>query len=98
MTVCTGRGADGSHCCWIAGKPCVFLLFNSDRLPRCSVFDEWGKLGDNPEWVRSPTGKWYAKAHPGFDCGDWPQKIPEVMAKADVTGPFGLCCWGRGNA
>ncbi len=90
---CTGRGADGDHCCYIAGKVCEFLEIDGD-LPRCSI---WTGM-DTPQWKNAPVGQWFAEFHPGFTCHDWPQNIPEVMAKADVTGPFGLCCWGRGNA
>jgi hypothetical protein len=98
MTVCTGRGANGDHCCYIAGKVCEFLFTDRGGTPRCSLFDQWGSLSDNPEWTRAPVGQWFAETYPGFDCKDWPQNLPAVMAKADITGPFGLCCWGRGNA
>ncbi len=91
--VCTGRGADGGHCCWIDGKVCEFLVYDGD-LPRCGIWGEW----DTEKWRDSPVGRMFAELWPWKTCQDWPQNIPEVMAKADITGPFGLCCWGRGNA
>lgn len=97
MALCTGQGANGDHCCYIDGKVCEFLFTDRGGTPRCSLFSEWGKLDENPEWRDSPVGRWFAKDHPGFDCGDWPQNIPEVMAMAPELGPFFACCWGRGN-
>jgi hypothetical protein len=94
MIACTGRGANGDHCCYIAGKVCQFLFTDRGGTPRCSIFEEQ----PTPEWEAAPVGRWFAESYPGFNCRDWPQNIPKVMAKADLTGPFGLCCWGRGNA
>ncbi len=96
--LCNGRGGDGGHCCWIDGKVCEFLFTDRGGTPRCSIFDQFsGDSHPSQEWLDAPVGQWFAETYPGYHCGDWPQNIPEVMAKADVTGPFGLCCWGRGN-
>jgi len=87
---CSGRGdTDGGHCCYIAGEVCGFLFVDRGGTPRCTLFDEWGKLGDNSDWVAAPVGQWFAENYPGFDCGDWPQAIPSVMGAG-----AGLCCWG----
>lgn len=96
MVVCSGRGDNGGHCCWIGGEVCEFLSIDSE-IPRCSLYDEWGTLSKNPEWRDAPVGRWFAETYPGYDCGDWPQNIPEVMAAAPDAGPFYVCCWGRGN-
>lgn len=93
---CNGQGANGTHCCYIAGRVCEFLDTSGD-MPRCSLYDQWGNLKDNPEWVDAPVGRWFAANYPGYDCGDWPQNIPEVMETAPSAGPFYACCWGRGN-
>lgn len=90
---CTGTGDNGDHCCYIAGEVCEFLFINRGGVPRCTLIDEWGRLADNPKWVAAPVGQWFADNHPGFDCGDWPQRIPQVMRTA-----IGLCCWGVGYA
>ena len=85
---CTGRGdKDGGHCCWVAGEVCQFLTFDG-TLPRCGIWDEMS----GPVWDESPIGQMYRRAFPsqGYTCRDWPQNIPEVMAK-----DIGLCCWGN---
>lgn len=91
MPVCNGQGANGTHCCFIAGEVCQFLD-TSGEIPRCSVWGNW-----DGRWHEAPVGRWFAETYPGFDCGDWPQNIPEVMAAAPTAGPFYACCWGRGN-
>lgn len=87
---CNGSGdptPDGGwdHCCYIDGQVCQFLTYEGN-LPRCSLFDQWGALRDNPEWVDAPVGQFFAVFYPSFDCGDWPQNIPNVKG--------GLCCYG----
>ena len=96
MGACSGRGSNGTHCCYIAGQVCQFLTFEG-TLARCSLFNEWGALAENPDWRDAPVGRFFAEKYPGFECGDWPQNIPEVMAAAATAGPFYACCWGRGN-
>ena len=85
MVTCTGNGDSGDHCCYINGKICEFLTYE-DSLPRCSL---WGRpLKDLYIWKISPVGRWFDATHPGYDCYDWPQNIPEAMAAGR-----GLCCW-----
>ena len=85
---CTGRGdTDGGHCCYINGEVCQFLFTDRGGTPRCKLFSEWGNLYEVGEWVNSPVGQWFADKYPGFECGDWPQNIPAVMASN------GRCCW-----
>ena len=80
---CTGRGdTDGGHCCWIEGQLCQFYDNG------CSLYDQWGTLTSNPEWLAAPVGKAFAERWPGLECKDWPQNIPTVM-----TVGIGLCCW-----
>ena len=95
MIICNGRGDNGGHCCVINGEVCGFLFTDRGGTPRCSLFDEWGRLADNPEWVAAPVGRWFAEQHPGYDCGDWPQNIPEVMAEVESgrVNPTAVCCW-----
>lgn len=94
MTVCTGRGARGDHCCYIDGKVCFYY---DDGCSVLAKLGSWDAVHADKNWKRSKVGQYFAETYPGYGCGDWPQNIPEVMAKADVTGPFGPCCWGRGN-
>lgn len=91
MAICTGRGdRDGGHCCWIDGEICGFLFTDRGGTPRCRLYSEWGNLTELAEWVDAPVGRWFADRYPGFECGDWPQNIPEVMARG-----AGLCCWNE---
>jgi len=82
--VCDGRGDRGDHCCYIDSVPCELLVVVGG-VPRCSVWD--AQLG-NPVWESAPVGRWFAARYPGFECRDWPQNIPEVMA-----GTARVCCW-----
>lgn len=83
MAVCNGRGNGGTHCCWIEGKECEYLIYEGD-LGRCSVWDEM----DTPEWHESLIGrmfmKWYGD--PNLTCRDYPQNIPDFPEG-------GRCCW-----
>lgn len=88
MTICQGRGPDGEHCCYIEGEVCEFLIV-VEGVPRCSIWHL--QMRKSGRWRNAPVGQWFAAKHPGYDCKDWPQNIPEVMAKAG-TG-IGLCCW-----
>jgi hypothetical protein len=85
MATCTGRGPDGQHCCQVGGSVCQFYDGG------CSLYDLWGHLTELPEWQESPIGRWFATNHPGFECRDWPQSIPAVMADPGV----GKCCYER---
>jgi len=88
VAICTGKGdTDGGHCCWINGEVCGFLFIDRGGTPRCGLWGEWGDLASNVEWVKAPIGRWFAENHPGYDCSDWPQNIPEAMALP------GRCCW-----
>lgn len=84
MTVC--NAAPDRHCCVIGGQVCGFLTADT----RCSLHSEWGRLWENPVWRDAPVGRYFAERWPTdrFDCGDWPQNIPGVMAAG-----VGLCCW-----
>jgi hypothetical protein len=83
--VCTGTGSTGDHCCYIGGEVCEFLDRSDPRRPLCGV---WDTMGDET-WQNAPVGQWFARKYPGYTCIDWPQNIPEVMARGR-----GLCCWG----
>ena len=99
MPVCTGQGANGSHCCYIGGQVCYYLD-DSEPTPRCSLLVElgsWDKVHKDRRWKRSVVGVWFKDRYPGYGCGDWPQNIPEVMNDEPDAGPFYACCWGRGN-
>lgn len=88
MTTCNRSGA----CCTFDGKPCGFLTTDN----RCDLYPLWGSLRDIPEWRAAPVGQWFTRNHPGFECRDWPQRIPAVMGNPTA----GLCCWEvtRGDA
>ena len=92
--VCNGRGDNGGHCCWIAGKVCEFLI-EEDGVPRCSLWSV--QMRKSSKWRDAPVGLWFKKTYPGYDCKDWPQNIPEAMERGAKVGPYALCCWGRGN-
>lgn len=83
MAICTGTGSGGDHCCYILGDVCEFLDTRGE-VPRCGVWDHM----DLPEWHQAPVGRWFAETYPGFNCKDWPQRIPAVTGK--------LCCWEGG--
>jgi hypothetical protein len=85
---CSGRGADGDHCCWINGDVCQFLNVETVR---CTIWDDIG----GSVWQTAPVGGVYARRYPGFTCHDWPQNIPEVMNAAKGLGPYALCCWSK---
>ncbi len=85
MSTCNGQGANGDHCCWINGEVCIYLD-TSGPIPRCAIWGHW-----DGRWHQSPVGRWFAKNYPGYNCGDWPQNIPEVVQ----TGPYSLCCWSE---
>jgi hypothetical protein len=82
--VCTGDGDAGGHCCWVSGVVCSALEV-VDGLPRCSFMSAGQAMQGNTEWELLPIGLAFAKDHPGYDCYDWPQNIP------NLTG--GKCCW-----
>lgn len=82
MVVCDPT--DREHCCWIKGVVCEFLT--PDLL--CGLYDQWGTLTENAEWLAAPVGKMFTTRWPGYECRDWPQNIPEVM-----TVGIGLCCF-----
>jgi hypothetical protein len=85
---CSGKGGNGGHCCWINGEVCQFLFTDRGGTPRCQLYSDWGNLYEIGEWVNSPIGEWFALNHPGLECADWPQNIPEAMES-----PTGKCCW-----
>lgn len=87
MITCTGKGDGGGHCCYIDGQVCQFLNV-IEGVPRCTVWDKMGAA----TWKNAPVGLWFEKNHPGYNCKDWPQNIPEVMKLG-----IGLCCWSGGN-
>lgn len=84
---CNGRGANGDHCCYIAGQVCEFLDVTGD-VPRCSIWNV--NMKKSSRWRKAPVGVWMSDRYPGFDCKDWPQNIP-----ADETSGAGLCCWSN---
>ena len=85
MAKCDGGLKRGDHCCWINGEECEFLLFE-DGMARCALWSE--DMKGLKSWQLAPVGRWFAETHPGFDCKDWPQNIPDEMEKG-----IGLCCW-----
>lgn len=90
MAKCSGRGDGGDHCCYINGVVCEFLTYEDD-LPRCGLRLEhgnWHAVHADLRWKNAPVGRWFAARHPGFGCGDWPDKIP-----AAIEQPGGKCCW-----
>ncbi len=91
MITCSGVGGGGDHCCWIDGEECEYLV--RTPLPRCSLLLElgtWNKVHKDTRWKRSSAGKWFKKFHPGYGCGDWPQKI-------DPPPVGGWCCFEKLN-
>lgn len=83
---CSGAGDGGDHCCYIGGVVCP-LLDTGGTVPRCSV---WGKWDEEP-YLSTAAAVFFGERWPGegYNCSDWPQNIPDVMASGR-----GLCCWG----
>ena len=83
MPVCDGKGNAGTHCCWIDGQECEFVVWLGDRA-WCGVWN----LMDRPEWHASTIGRKFAEWYPGkgYTCRDYPQNIEGFPAG-------GRCCW-----
>jgi len=74
--ICTGRGtAGGSHCCYVAGKVCDFLIDNVTVGParfRCGLMLElgsWDKVHADPRY-QPLKDHWEGQPL----CGDWQPK------------------------
>jgi hypothetical protein len=87
LVVCDGQGDQGSHCCTINGVTCPLLFTDRGGTPRCSVWGKW----DSSEYLESDAAAWFDERYPGFNCSDWPQRIPALDGK---SGP-GMCCWSE---
>ncbi len=98
--VCTGRGDSGGHCCTINGSTCEFLT-TVDEVPRCGLLIDlgsWEAVHSDRRFLEAPVGLWFAENHPGFGCGDWPQRIPGLLDRvaSGELNPSSVCCWGVG--
>lgn len=85
------NGNNGDHCCWVDGNVCEKLDLSDPLVPRCSLLTElgsWDAVHESEEWKALPVAEWFGEMCPGFGCGDWPEKIPDVMDQ-----PTGKCCW-----
>ena len=76
---CTGKGDNGKHCCYVAGKVCEFLEFGTipGRNFVCGLRRElgsWDKVHADPRY--QPIAK--VMETEGL-CGDWQPKA-------------GICC------
>ena len=87
---CHGNGDD--HCCWLP-EPCEFLQENvAGRRWSCVLrrkLPSWDAVHKDPRYLRSKAHAVMAELYPGFECGDYPDKIPEAMSV-----PGGKCCYG----
>jgi hypothetical protein len=93
MPVCHGNGAD--HCCYIGGRVCPFLEEGTvpGRRWACGLYRElrsWDAVHADPRYLASDAARMMAERWPGYGCGDWPQKMPDVMGNPAM----GRCCYG----
>jgi hypothetical protein len=92
MPVCHGNGPD--HCCWIGGgRACEFLEENTvpGRRWACALFRElgsWDLVHTDPRYLASKAHRIMQESHPGYECGDYPDRIPGVIEVG------GGCCYG----
>ena len=93
---CHGNGPD--HCCYIAGEVCPFLEENTIEGRRwvCGLLRQlgsWVRVYANTEYQNSAAAKWFTDNHPGYGCGEWPQRIgalqPLSQGGCCFTGPGG---------
>jgi hypothetical protein len=79
-THCTGRGDDGNHCCYVAGKVCDYLECNVDeRNFACGLRRElgsWEAVHADPRYA--PIAEVMLMGD-GL-CGDW-QPEPGVCCR-----------------
>ena len=79
---CTGRGDNGKHCCWVAGKVCEHLETNVEgRNFSCSLRRElgsWEAVHEDPRY--QPIAE-VMKLGDGL-CGDW-QPRPGECCRAE---------------
>lgn len=83
---CHGNGDD--HCCWLAGEVCPFLEEGTvpGRRWACGLFrraGSWDAVYQSLAYRRHVKPK--LKALGVVDCGDWPQRAPNVRGS--------LCCF-----
>jgi hypothetical protein len=61
------RCTQGRECCWVAGKPCIWL--NGDL---CSLREElgsWDAVHSDPRYLEDPAPTW--RKYGIADCGDF---------------------------
>ncbi len=68
IPVCTGEGANGTHCCYLRGVRCIHLVENVEgRRYACGLrikYGSWEAMNASPEY--KPIGEhWKANGH-GF--------------------------------
>ena len=83
------HGNNDDHCCWVNGEWCQHLeeWTVPGRRWACALYREhqdWDLVHADPRYLASPVKAWLDEHFPGFDCGDWPDKV-------NVTG---RCCYG----
>lgn len=87
------------HCCVFAGIDCPFIEDGmvTGRRWSCGLYRElqdWDMVLADPRYIEIVQPMYDSIGRPDWNCKDWPQNIPEVMAQ-----PSGRCCWeSDGNA
>ena len=69
--ICNGRGDGGSHCCYLEGEVCKYLIYQGDT-PRCGLRVEhgsWDAVHNDPRYLKDVKPVWIRTGTQ--DCGDW---------------------------
>ncbi len=66
---CTGLGANGDHCCYVAGVRCEYLVENEGgRRYACGLllkYGTWEAMNSSPEY--KPVGDYWVSKHNPFN-------------------------------
>ena len=76
---CKGLYNNNEHCCWVAGKECMFLQRNKENKKKgryfsCGLRDtlgSWEAVHESPEYIEHVKPAWNESGT--SDCGDYPR-------------------------
>jgi hypothetical protein len=92
MSRCHGND---EHCCVYRGVDCPFLEENTveGRRWACALYRElqdWDLVILDKRYLDEVQPLYESIGKPDWNCRDYPQNIPEVMAQFG-----GKCCWNK---
>lgn len=71
MVTCTGRGANGDHCCYLSGAQCPHLVENkAGRRYACGLllkYRSWDTMNQSPEY-QPIADHWESIGAPRNEC------------------------------